>query len=71
MHAASTFNPVETVAVDGLKIHLADESWILFRPSGTEPVFRIFVESTNKEVAEQLASKALTLVETIISSLTE
>jgi len=71
IHAASTFNPVKIVVVDGLKIHLADESWILFRPSGTEPVFRIFVESTNKEVAEQLASKALTLVETIISSLTE
>ncbi len=42
---------------DGLKFYLADESWILFRLSGTEPVLRIYAESgslnrTRKLIAE-------------------
>ncbi|UCB57662.1 MAG: phosphoglucomutase/phosphomannomutase family protein [Candidatus Omnitrophota bacterium] len=31
---------------DGLKFHLEDGSWILFRLSGTEPLLRIYAESS-------------------------
>lgn len=31
---------------DGLKFYLEDESWILFRLSGTEPLLRIYAESS-------------------------
>jgi len=30
---------------DGVKMNFADESWILFRKSGTEPIIRIYCES--------------------------
>ncbi|NQT00129.1 MAG: phosphoglucomutase/phosphomannomutase family protein, partial [Candidatus Omnitrophica bacterium] len=30
---------------DGLKFHLKDGSWILFRLSGTEPILRIYAEA--------------------------
>lgn len=40
---------------DGLKVYL-DKGWILFRPSGTEPVFRIYVESDSPENARSLLS---------------
>ncbi|MDD4527156.1 MAG: phosphomannomutase [Candidatus Margulisbacteria bacterium] len=33
---------------DGLKITFEDNSWILLRPSGTEPKFRIYYEVTSK-----------------------
>jgi phosphomannomutase len=33
---------VETL--DGLKFNFADESWVLFRASGTEPLLRVYVE---------------------------
>jgi alpha-D-glucose phosphate-specific phosphoglucomutase len=36
---------------DGIKFYLEDDSWLLIRPSGTEPVLRIYVEShTDEEV---------------------
>src|SRR5579875_2662351 len=34
---------------DGLKIWTDDESWILVRPSGTEPLIRIYAESGDEE----------------------
>jgi phosphomannomutase len=35
--------------MDGLKLTLKDESWLLIRPSGTEPLIRIYGESFKKE----------------------
>ena len=36
--------------VDGLRIDY-DDGWVLLRPSGTEPKFRIYSESKDLEVA--------------------
>ena len=33
--------------VDGLKLIFDDGSWVLMRPSGTEPVVRFYAESTS------------------------
>jgi phosphomannomutase len=35
--------------LDGLKFNFADESWILFRASGTEPLLRIYAEARSPE----------------------
>lgn len=35
--------------LDGAKLIFADESWILFRQSGTEPLLRIYCEATSVE----------------------
>jgi phosphoglucomutase len=40
--------------LDGVKFLFADDSWMLMRPSGTEPVVRIYAESENKEDLEVL-----------------
>jgi phosphomannomutase len=41
---------VEKIAtLDGTKLIFGDESWILFRQSGTEPVLRIYCEATSIE----------------------
>ena len=43
--------------VDGVKLLLEDGAWVLIRPSGTEPLFRIYVEAaTLQEVEEILAA---------------
>ena len=52
---------------DGLKIFF-DEGWVLLRPSGTEPVFRIYSESKTKTRAEQLAEDYKKRVESIVRS---
>jgi alpha-D-glucose phosphate-specific phosphoglucomutase len=35
----------EVSTLDGVKYRLADESWLLIRPSGTEPVLRVYAEA--------------------------
>ena len=40
--------------IDGVKFLFADGSWMLMRPSGTEPLVRIYAESENREELEKL-----------------
>ncbi len=40
---------------DGIKLYLADESWILLRPSGTEPLIRVYLETFNPDTLQKLA----------------
>jgi phosphomannomutase len=45
----------QLVHIDGLKIILADDHWLLMRPSGTEPLMRVYAESdSDKRTGELL-----------------
>ncbi len=49
---------------DGVKLLFEDKmSWILIRPSGTEPLLRIYFESNNEDSLETLKKDFLTLIE--------
>jgi phosphomannomutase/phosphoglucomutase len=48
--------------VDGLKIWVDEKTWALIRPSGTEPIVRVFVESETKEKADSTAKKFVKVV---------
>jgi phosphomannomutase/phosphoglucomutase len=50
------YNENKIDATDGLKIFF-DDGWILARPSGTEPIFRIFSESKDENVAIERGQK--------------
>jgi phosphomannomutase len=53
--AAFAGRPITKVeTLDGLKFNFADESWILFRASGTEPLLRIYVEGRSQEDVRRL-----------------
>lgn len=39
---------------DGIKYYLVDGSWLLIRPSGTEPVLRVYAEAPNDERVKAL-----------------
>jgi alpha-D-glucose phosphate-specific phosphoglucomutase len=39
---------------DGVKYLLDDDSWLLIRPSGTEPVLRVYAESPNPALVAEL-----------------
>jgi phosphomannomutase len=45
---------VDHITVDGHKFLLEDGSWVCFRPSGTEPVVRFYLEASSPEVLERL-----------------
>jgi phosphomannomutase/phosphoglucomutase len=47
--------------IDGVKIWYED-GWVLIRPSGTEPIFRIFAEAKKQERAEELMQEGLQMV---------
>lgn len=49
------FRVIKTDLRDGVKLYLEDNSsWILIRPSGTEPLLRIYFESDSLEKIEKL-----------------
>ncbi len=51
-----------TNITDGIKIVLEDDSWVLMRPSGTEPLVRTYSESPNPQTVEKLLAEAEKLV---------
>jgi phosphomannomutase len=44
----------EVHTVDGVKYIMADDSWLLIRPSGTEPVLRLYAEGRSVEMVKAL-----------------
>jgi len=59
----SRHNP-ETV--DGVKIWFEDGTSLLVRPSGTEPIFRVFAEAKSASAARDLADQYKGLLADII-----
>lgn len=52
--------------IDGIRVWLNENEWILVRPSGTEPVLRIFAESTEPEKTKNLLAKTKSEVSKLI-----
>ena len=46
------------VRIDGLKLVLADGSWVCYRLSGTEPVVRVYSEARSREGLRKLSAAA-------------
>jgi phosphomannomutase/phosphoglucomutase len=55
--------------VDGIKIWFEDKSAILMRPSGTEPVYRLYAEAKNKKKAVALVQEYALKLKKVIKSL--
>jgi alpha-D-glucose phosphate-specific phosphoglucomutase len=55
---------------DGVKYILADGSWLLIRPSGTEPVLRIYAEARSESAVQTLLEEGGALAETLLKTLT-
>ena len=50
---------------DGTKFNFADESWLLLRASGTEPVVRVYAEASSQDKVQALIAAGLGLVERV------
>jgi phosphomannomutase len=53
----------QVVSTDGVKYVLADDSWLLIRPSGTEPVLRVYAEGRTEEMVKALLNYGETIAE--------
>lgn len=58
----------DVLTLDGVKLVLEGEAWILFRRSGTEPVLRVYCEAPTAEATEGILSEGVALVEQFASS---
>ena len=53
----------ETNTIDGLKIILDNDWWVLMRPSGTEPLLRTYAETDSQENTRKFLDLAFKLVD--------
>jgi phosphomannomutase len=52
----------KVITIDGRKMILDDKSWIMIRPSGTEPKVRFYVEARNRHETAHLVAAAKTML---------
>jgi len=53
----------DIVRADGVKFLLDDDAWLLLRPSGTEPLVRVYAEAPTADVVDALLAAGRELVE--------
>jgi len=61
------YEVLETVRIDGVKL-ITSEGWLLMRPSGTEPLVRVYSESPSLDVAKLMLEWGLKRAEEISRS---
>ena len=52
----------EVITIDGRKMLLDDGSWIMIRPSGTEPKVRFYVEARSAAETPMLVESAKSML---------
>ncbi len=55
----------EVLDIDGIKLVFPDDSWLLARPSGTEPIIRLYAEAPDKKQTDALLALAVKTVGTL------
>lgn len=50
---------------DGIKLYFGENSWVLARPSGTEPLMRIYFESDSDENLKLLQTDILSRIQSV------
>jgi phosphomannomutase/phosphoglucomutase len=60
---------LKTNTLDGIKIWFKDKSSILIRPSGTEPIYRIYAEAKTSQKTKQLVKEYSSKLQAIIKKL--
>jgi phosphomannomutase len=57
------YKVLRTEDLDGFKFHFPGDEWVMIRPSGTEPVLRIYAEAFDSKTAFKILD---TVKETIL-----
>lgn len=66
---ATQVDAPEINTLDGVKLIYDDGSWVLFRPSGTEAIFRIYAESDSEKRVMELIEDHKKLVKKVVDKL--
>lgn len=60
--SVAEMNLIKTDKKDGIKLYLGENSWVLARPSGTEPLLRIYFESDTQDNLKRLENEVLEII---------
>jgi len=60
------FEHMEPLTIDGVRVWYEDGSSVLMRPSGTEPIFRIYAEARSEERIKEVLAEHVALVEEVV-----
>ena len=63
-HLLSEFSDSDTT--DGIKIVIDEKNWVMVRPSGTEPIIRIYAESDSQKNLDDLLSMFLEKIKSVL-----
>jgi phosphomannomutase len=72
---AKPFNAIGSEGVvkigtdDGLKFYLEDKNWILVRPSGTEPLIRLYFEGVDEQLVDALVVNFQKQIDEVVKTL--
>jgi len=60
------FEPMSPLTIDGVRVWYPDGSSVLMRPSGTEPIFRLYAEARDEERIKEVLAEHVAIVEEIV-----
>jgi phosphomannomutase len=63
---AGIFGAASVNTLDGMRLEFND-SWMLIRASGTEPMIRVLAESSSASTTRELVDKGARLVQSFVS----
>jgi len=63
--AIGAFSVESIDRMDGTKFNVSGDSWLLLRASGTEPIIRVYAESSSQDKVQELIDAGLGLVERV------
>ncbi|RLD36781.1 MAG: phosphoglucosamine mutase [Bacteroidetes bacterium] len=66
LHAVeAAYSEEEVITIDGVKI-IFDKEWVHLRKSNTEPIIRIYAESSSQETADKLAQEVINKMQSLL-----
>jgi len=59
----------EVITIDGAKFVMEDESWLLLRPSGTEPKIRVYAEASRETQLDRIIEEGKELITGVVGDI--
>ena len=63
---AKKYQHEDVLTIDGVKVNFESE-WVHLRKSNTEPIIRVYTESTSQQKADDLAKRIINEIKVIIA----
>ncbi len=63
------FARYHTETLDGIKVHLDEDEWVLIRPDADRPIFHVVAEARSGPAADEIVAKYKRLVSSLVQTL--